>query len=133
MKPTRASQTRSWLRRPWTRTCVNSLCSERVMSEVGLLEAHSRPMAHRKALTEEDPGSGEDREEVPAHADYCEAKEFIQDVQGKLTRITLILVYKGCMNLKTSGIPYYFQNFDSFYPLVFQKFSPFFLIISPLG
>ena len=24
---------------------------------------------------------------------------------------TLILVYKGCMNLKTRGIPYYFQNF----------------------
>ena len=24
---------------------------------------------------------------------------------------TLILVYMGCMNLKTRGIPYYFQNF----------------------
>ena len=39
---------------------------------------------------------------------------------------TLILVYKGCMNLKTRGIPYYSQNFDSFYPLFFPHFSAFF-------
>ena len=36
-------------------------------------------------------------------------------------RYTLIMVYKGCMILKTRGIPYYFQNFDSFYPLFFPK------------
>ena len=32
---------------------------------------------------------------------------------------TLIMVYKGCMILKTRGIPYIFQNFGSFYPLLF--------------
>ena len=32
---------------------------------------------------------------------------------------TLIMVYKGCMILKTRGIPNYFQNFGSFYPLLF--------------
>ena len=39
---------------------------------------------------------------------------------------TLIILYKGCMNFKTRGNPYFFQNFDSFYPLFhplfFQKF-----------
>ena len=40
----------------------------------------------------------------------------------KESRNTLILVYKGCMNLQTRGIPYYFQNFDSFYPLFFSTF-----------
>ena len=28
---------------------------------------------------------------------------------------TLSILYKGCMNFKTRGIPYFFQNFDSFY------------------
>ena len=32
---------------------------------------------------------------------------------------TFIMVYKGCMILKTRGIPYYFQNFGSFHPLLF--------------
>ena len=48
------------------------------------------------------------------------------DVRRQLLRFarlyegTLILVYKGCMISKTRVIPYYFQNFDSFYPLIFH-------------
>ena len=28
------------------------------------------------------------------------------------------MVYKGCMILKTRGIPYYFPNFDTFHLLI---------------
>ena len=34
---------------------------------------------------------------------------------------TLIMVYKGCMDFETRGIPYFSQSFDSFYPLFFFK------------
>ena len=34
--------------------------------------------------------------------------------QGEI--IILIMVYKGCMNFETRGIPYFSQSSDSFYP-----------------
>ena len=53
------------------------------------------------------------------------------------SKSTLIMVYKGCMILKTRGIPYYFQNFDSFYPLIFfqkvEKSLNFLHILPKLG
>ena len=35
---------------------------------------------------------------------------------------TLSILYKGYMNFKTRGIPFYFHNLDSFYPLILKKF-----------
>ena len=56
----------------------------------------------------------------------CGHKKISKKSRLPKVAVTFILVYKGCMNLKTRDIPYYFQNFDSFYPLFFSTFPVFF-------